>query len=93
MQVSVLLQSKGTEVVTVRPDATIAEVAIVLAERRIGAVVVTSDAATAGPLPALPVLAAVPGCRIARNGWISGLIPPADRRPSARPHPLPRCPA
>lgn len=43
MQVSVLLQSKGTEVVTVRPDATIAEVAIVLAERRIGAVVVTAD--------------------------------------------------
>jgi CBS domain-containing protein len=43
MQVSVLLQSKGTEVVTVRPDATVAEVAIVLAEHRIGAVVVTAD--------------------------------------------------
>jgi CBS domain-containing protein len=43
MQVSVLLQTKGTEVVTVRPDATIAEVAITLAERRIGAVVVTDD--------------------------------------------------
>lgn len=43
MQVSVLLQTKGTEVVTVRPDATIAEVAIVLAEHRIGAVVVTVD--------------------------------------------------
>ncbi|MCU1370821.1 MAG: putative signal transduction protein with domain [Ilumatobacteraceae bacterium] len=43
MQVSVLLQAKGTEVVTVAPDATIAEVAIVLAERRIGAVVVTTD--------------------------------------------------
>jgi CBS domain-containing protein len=43
MQVSVLLQSKGTDVVTVGPDATIAEVAIVLAEHRIGAVVVTSD--------------------------------------------------
>lgn len=43
MQVSVLLQSKGTEVVTVRADATIAEVAIVLAEHRIGAVVVTAD--------------------------------------------------
>ena len=41
MQVSVLLQSKGTEVVTVRPEASIAEVAIVLAEHRIGAVVVT----------------------------------------------------
>lgn len=43
MQVSVLLQSKGNEVVTVGPDATIAEVAIVLAEHRIGAVVVTAD--------------------------------------------------
>mgnify|MGYP001146925449 FL=1 len=43
MQVSVLLQSKGTEVVTVRPEASIAEVAIVLAEHRIGAVVVTDD--------------------------------------------------
>lgn len=43
MQVSVLLQSKGTEVVTVRPEATIAEVAIVLAEHRIGAVVVTAE--------------------------------------------------
>ena len=43
MQVSVLLQTKGTDVVTVRSDATIAEVAIVLAEHRIGAVVVTDD--------------------------------------------------
>ncbi|WP_426572313.1 CBS domain-containing protein [Aquihabitans sp. McL0605] len=41
MQVSVLLQTKGTDVVTVRPEATVAEVAIVLAEHRIGAVVVT----------------------------------------------------
>jgi CBS domain-containing protein len=43
MQVSVLLQTKGTDVVTVRSDATIADVAITLAERRIGAVVVTDD--------------------------------------------------
>ena len=43
MQVSVLLHSKGTEVFTVRPESTIAEVAIVLAEHRIGAVVVTED--------------------------------------------------
>jgi CBS domain-containing protein len=43
MQVSVLLQSKGADVVTVRPTSTIAEVAIVLAEHRIGAVVVTDD--------------------------------------------------
>jgi len=46
MQVSVLLQTKGTDVVTVPPDATIAEVAVVLAERRIGAVVVTDDGRT-----------------------------------------------
>lgn len=43
MQVSVLLQTKGSEVVTVRPDETIAAVAVVLAEHRIGAVVVTED--------------------------------------------------
>jgi CBS domain-containing protein len=43
MQVSVLLQTKGTDVVTVPPDATIADVAVVLAEHRIGAVVVTGD--------------------------------------------------
>lgn len=46
MQVSVLLQTKGTDVVTVPPDATIAEVAVALAERRIGAVVVTDDGRT-----------------------------------------------
>ena len=46
MQVSVLLQTKGTDVVTVRSDATIAEVAIVLAEHRIGAAVVTDDGRT-----------------------------------------------
>lgn len=46
MQVSVLLQTKGTDVVTVRSDATIAEVAIVLAEHCIGAVVVTDDGRT-----------------------------------------------
>lgn len=43
MQVSVLLQSKGTEVVTVQPESSIAEVAIVLAEHRIGAVIVSGD--------------------------------------------------
>lgn len=43
MQVSVLLQTKGSEVVTVRPGAPIAEVAVVLAQHRIGAVVVTDD--------------------------------------------------
>lgn len=43
MQVSVLLQGKGADVVTVDPDTTTAEVVAVLAEHRIGAVVVSAD--------------------------------------------------
>jgi len=43
MQVSVLLQTKGSAVVSVRADATIAEVACVLAQHRIGAVVVSDE--------------------------------------------------
>lgn len=43
MQVSVLLQNKGPEVVTVVPDATAAEVVAVLGSHRIGAVVVSAD--------------------------------------------------
>lgn len=43
MQVSVLLQQKGSDVVTVRPDTTTAEAIDTLARHRIGAVVVTSD--------------------------------------------------
>ena len=43
MQVSVLLQTKGTDVVSVSPDATAAQVAEVLTEHRIGAVVVARD--------------------------------------------------
>ncbi|MEZ5178987.1 MAG: CBS domain-containing protein [Acidimicrobiales bacterium] len=43
MQVSILLQAKGSEVVTVGPGAPTAEVVGVLAERRIGAVVVSGD--------------------------------------------------
>jgi CBS domain-containing protein len=43
MQVSVLLQAKGSSVVTVAPDATTAHVAAVLTEHRIGAVVVSTD--------------------------------------------------
>ena len=46
MQVSVLLQTKGPGVVTVRPEATVREVAGVLGEHRIGAVVVSSDGST-----------------------------------------------
>ncbi|MEZ5183778.1 MAG: CBS domain-containing protein [Acidimicrobiales bacterium] len=43
MQVSVLLQAKGSEVVTVAPQRTVAEVLSVLERHRIGAVVVTDD--------------------------------------------------
>lgn len=46
MQVSVLLQNKGDEVVTVTPDLATAEVIAVLAARRIGAVVVSADGTT-----------------------------------------------
>ena len=46
MQVSVLLQRKGSEVVTVVPEAQVSAVAKTLAERRIGAVVVSRDGAT-----------------------------------------------
>jgi CBS domain-containing protein len=46
MQVSVLLQAKGPGVVTVRPEVTVREVAGVLGEHRIGAVVVSADGAT-----------------------------------------------
>lgn len=43
MQVSVLLQTKGSEVVTVAPVTPVREVLTVLAEHRIGAVVVSGD--------------------------------------------------
>ena len=46
MQVSVLLQGKGADVVTVGPDTPTSEVVAVLARHRIGAVVVSSDGRT-----------------------------------------------
>jgi len=46
MQVSVLLQHKGSEVVTVVPETLVSAVAQKLAECRIGAVVVSRDGAT-----------------------------------------------
>lgn len=45
MRIRDLLRSKGTAVATVRPDATIRELLAVLAERNIGAVVVSPDGA------------------------------------------------
>ncbi len=46
MQVSVLLQTKGSDVVTVGPGDPISEVLAILAEKRIGAVVVSADGRT-----------------------------------------------
>ncbi|MGI8756687.1 MAG: CBS domain-containing protein [Acidimicrobiales bacterium] len=43
MQVSILLQGKGPEVVTIRPDDTVAEGVEVLTRHHIGAVVVSDD--------------------------------------------------
>ncbi|SOC85420.1 CBS domain-containing protein [Ensifer adhaerens] len=43
MNVKAILKEKGSEVVTVGPQSTVAEVARVLHERRIGAVVVVDD--------------------------------------------------
>ena len=48
MQVAQILKSKGTDgVVTVKPGTAISEVAAILAEKRIGTVIVSSDGATA----------------------------------------------
>ena len=46
MQVSVLLQRKGSDVVTVAPHLTAAEAVDAMARHRVGAVVVTTDGAT-----------------------------------------------
>ncbi len=46
MRVSDVIRSKGTEVVTVRPDHTVSELLALLAEHRIGAVVVSTDGTT-----------------------------------------------
>jgi CBS domain-containing protein len=43
MQVSVLLQGKGSEVVTIGPEASVADAVAALAEHRIGALVVSGD--------------------------------------------------
>lgn len=46
MLVRQILRSKGTgDVLTIRPDATVAEAARILSERRIGCLVVTADGA------------------------------------------------
>jgi len=63
MQVSVLLQTKGSEVVTVGPGQPISEVVAILAEHRIGAVVVMSESSIDGVLSERDVVRA-----LARDG-------------------------
>ncbi|WP_067177517.1 CBS domain-containing protein [Microtetraspora niveoalba] len=46
MLIRTVLRGKGTDVATVRPDATVTQLLAVLAERNIGAVVVSEDGAT-----------------------------------------------
>ena len=43
MKVSDVLRSKGSEVITIKPDETISGLLALLAEHRIGAVVVSTD--------------------------------------------------
>ena len=46
MNVDAILRTKGTDVATTRPDATLADVAQVLSEKKIGALVASTDGAT-----------------------------------------------
>lgn len=46
MRISEVIRRKGDDVVTIAPDATVADLAALLRSRGIGAVVVTSDGAT-----------------------------------------------
>lgn len=46
MRVADILNSKGADVVTIRPDATVRQLLALLAEHNIGAVVVTTDGQT-----------------------------------------------
>jgi CBS domain-containing protein len=43
MNVAALLRSKGNQVITIAPEASVAEVVRILADHRIGAVVVSRD--------------------------------------------------
>lgn len=43
MDVAALLRSKGSEVITIRPDATVAEAVSLLEEKNFGALVVSAD--------------------------------------------------
>ena len=59
MTVRAILEDKGRDVVTMRPDQSLAEATRLMAERRIGAVVVTrSDGRTASPRRSWSAIAA-----------------------------------
>jgi CBS domain-containing protein len=61
MTVAAILKQKGSDaVLTIRPDATLAQCATVLAENRIGALIVSSDGATiAGIISERDLVAAI----------------------------------
>lgn len=46
MRISEILRNKGGEVATIAPDATVRQLLVLLAERNVGAVVVSDDAST-----------------------------------------------
>ena len=69
MTVSSMLRGKGRDVVTIPPERTIADAAAVLAEKRIGAVLVTSpDGRVAGILSERDVVRALAGSGAAALG-------------------------
>lgn len=59
MNVAAILKAKGSDVVTVGPTATLGEIAILLSERRIGAVVVMQDRKVLGIVSERDVVKAV----------------------------------
>lgn len=63
MNVAAILKAKGSDVVTVSPTVTLGEIAVLLSERRIGAVVVMQDRKVLGIVSERDVVKA-----IARNG-------------------------
>ncbi len=63
MNVATILKAKGSDVATVKPTVTLGEVAVLLSERRIGAVVVMEDRKVLGIVSERDIVKAV-----ARNG-------------------------
>lgn len=61
MRIQELLNGKGSDVVTVTSDATIGQLVQVLADHRIGAVVVVDDGAITGIISERDVVRALPG--------------------------------